>query len=223
MVCKNRAAMFRHTTHTLSRQALVCALALAGLGASLGSQAAKDDRYKPLTIEADQRSGYDMLKERVELNGNVMLTQGSMMLRADRVLMRQTADGFYRADATGSAGKPVSFRQARDVAGEVMEGFADVLEYDGQNDVVRLIGNARVRTLRGSQLGNEVSGAVIVYDNRTEKLSVDPGTEAPHPNGRVRMVMIPKAASAPESGASESGNKGLPLKPSNTLTPTKTP
>ncbi len=187
MACKFCAAM-----KTLPLLALL-------IGATLlaPALAEKADRGKPLTIEADQPGTVDLLKQVVVFNGNVVVAQGTMAIRAERVEVRERPDGHRGATALGSAGKPASFRQKRDGVDETIEGSAERIEYDSRGDVVRFAGNAQVRRLRGGAAADEISGSVITYDNGNETFSVQgaattPGVAAAPGNGRVRVVITPK-------------------------------
>ena len=175
---------------------LFCALLMAS------AQAEKADRGKPLTIEADQPGSVDLQKQVVVFNGNVIVAQGTMAIRAERVEVRERPDGHRNATALGSAGKPASFRQKRDGVDETIEGSADRIEYDSRGDVVRFAGNALVRRLRGATPADEISGSVITYDNGNETFNVQGAATAPAGaaapgNGRVRVVIMPKPDAAP--------------------------
>jgi lipopolysaccharide export system protein LptA len=166
--------------------------------------AEKADRGKPLTIEADQPGTLDLIKQVVVFNGNVVVAQGTMAIRAERVEVRERADGHRSATALGSNGKPATFKQKRDGVDETIEGSAERIEYDSRGDVVRFAGNAQVRRLRGGTPADEISGAVITYDNGNETFSVQgspaPAGAASGSNGRVKVVITPKpeaTASAP--------------------------
>jgi lipopolysaccharide export system protein LptA len=186
------------------RFALLLAVTLAA--ASPSAHAEKADRSKPLTIEADQPGTLDMVKQVVVFNGNVVVTQGTMSIRAERVEVRERADGHRSASALGSGGKLATFKQKRDGVDETIEGSAERIEYDSRGDVVRFSGNAQVRRLRGGAPADEVTGSVITYDNGNETFTVQgsttaPGSAASAPNGRVKVVITPKpeaAASAPK-------------------------
>lgn len=213
MACNFRAAMFQ-------RPSLLIALALAA-GPALAEKA---DRLKPVIFTAEKQGRLDSVNQRTELVGNVVITKGSLLLRAEKVDARETRDGYLQAFASGAPGQPVSFRQARDVPGEAIEGVADQLEYDTRTETVRFIGNATVRRTRGTTVAEEVTGAVIVYDSRTEVFTLEGGSASPNPNGRTRIVMMPRvgpedAASAPAS----SPPAALPLQPSTTITPPRKP
>ncbi|MES2956595.1 MAG: lipopolysaccharide transport periplasmic protein LptA [Pseudomonadota bacterium] len=187
---------------------LLALLASAALLAP--AQAEKADRSKPLTIEADQPGTVDLLKQVVVFNGNVVVAQGTMAIRAERVEVRERPDGHRSATALGSAGKPAAFRQKRDSVDETIDGRADRIEYDSRGDVVRFTGNAQVRRLRGSTPADEITGNVITYDNANEVFSVQgtapaagaasaPGASG---SGRVRVVITPKPE-APGASAAE--------------------
>ncbi|XHS79682.1 LptA/OstA family protein [Burkholderiaceae bacterium UC74_6] len=189
--------------------------ALAGLSAfmALPASAEKTDRDKPMYWSADN-SGDFVVGTDGELIGNVLLTQGTMRLEADRIKAQLPADGFYRFSASSTSERQVNFRQARDTAGETVEGLADRVEYDTKTDSVRFVGHAVLRLLRGSLVAQEASGATLVYDKRTETIRATAGDAAPHPGGRIRGMILPPqvGASAPAAAASS-----VPLQPSTTI------
>ena len=201
MVCKFRALMIPR----ISTLTLAVALA-AGLAAPAAAE--KADRGKPLSIEADQPGTLDLIKQVVVFNGNVVVAQGTMAIRADKVEVRERPDGHRSATALGSAGKPASFRQKREGVDETIEGQAERIEYDSRGDVVRFAGNAQVRRLRGTTPADEITGNLITYDNGNETFSVQGGAPAAATagasapaGGRVRVVISPRpeaAASAPK-------------------------
>ncbi len=219
MVCKNCAAMRNPescpTPPALERSrlpALSLGLAvLLSLAAHAPAQAEKADRLKPLNISSIKGGRIDVANQRTEFLGDVVLSKGSILLRAERLDLRETGDGYYQAYANGQTGKQVSFRQARDVPGEAIEGYADQIEYDTRSDTVRFIGNAVGRRTVGSAIGDEVTGAVIVYDNRAEVFTVEVGPGAPSPNGRARVVIMPRGAAG--ASANEAPPAPLQLKP----------
>ena len=131
---------------------------LAALAAA--AQAEKADRSKPMMVEADQPGTVDLQRQVVVFNGNVVITQGTMVIRADRIELRETPDGYRAASAIGSAGKPASYRQKRDGVDENVEGAADRIEYDGRADTLRFVGNGAVRRLRGGTVADEITGGV---------------------------------------------------------------
>jgi lipopolysaccharide export system protein LptA len=176
--------------------------------------AEKADRAKPMVVEADKPGTFDLQRQVVVFAGNVVVSQGTMMLRAERVEVRETPDGYRSAAMIGSAARPASYRQKRDAPDEWVEGAADRIDYDGRTDTLRFNGNASVRRMRGAAPADEVTGGSITWDNNAELFSVQGGAATPaNPGGRVRAVLAPRPADA----ASDPAAEPAPLKPSRTL------
>lgn len=166
-------------THFPSKTAVALLAALLALPA----HAEKADRDKPVNLEADTVT-LDDIKKLSTYEGNVVLSQGSILLRADRVQVTQNEAGLDRLVATGH---PVAFRQKLDGRDETIEGFADRIEYNGATSQLELIGTARLR--RGA---DELRGAQISYNANTEFYKVVGQPNAQTPAGRVRAVIRPK-------------------------------
>ena len=159
---------------------------VAALGATLlaaPAHAEKADRDKPINLEADTVTLDDIRKISV-YEGNVILSQGTLMLRADRVQVTQNAEGLDKVIASG---RPVSFRQKVDGRDEFIEGYASRIEYAGATSQLELIGEARLR-----RNGDELRGAQISYNANTEFYKVVGQPDAQTPAGRVRAVIRPK-------------------------------
>ncbi|MEQ1807706.1 MAG: lipopolysaccharide transport periplasmic protein LptA [Burkholderiaceae bacterium] len=209
----------------LRRSGLAPALLVAlGTGVASAALAERADRLKPLHVESDQPGKIDLLNQFVVFNGNVVVTKGTMLIRAARIEVRETPEGYHSALAVGGAGRPASFRQKRDDVDETIEGEAERLEVDGKANVIKFIGNASVRRLRGAQVADEIAGQLVSYDSLNEVFNVSGGAPATatNPGGRVRAVLTPRegsraaleAASAPGSAASAAA---APLKLSPAL------
>lgn len=182
-----------------------CVLAAAVLMVCASAQAERADRNLPVNVEADRLTMDDIKKESV-FEGNVTVTQGTLMLKADKVTVKQDAKGFNYAFAYG---KPAYFRQKREGYEEYIEGNAERLEYDGKADKVQMFTNAEIH--KGT---DEVKGDYISYDAVTEFYQVisGPSVASPtNPKGRVRAVIQP-----PPKGASD--NSGADNKPGTTTT-----
>ena len=125
--------------------------------------------------------------------GDVIVTKGTIRLTAERLVVRQDAEGFQFATATG---KPARFRQRQDPKpgekeGIWIEGEALRIELDDRNQKIELFEAARVN--RG---GDEVAGDYIFVDQRSDFFSVTAG-KGSQP-GRVRATIQPKAAEEPK-------------------------
>jgi len=171
------------------RLVALAALAIACGGASGAVFAEKADLDKPTQIEAGKMSADDARRMTI-FEGRVVVTRGTMRLTADRVVVRQDAEGYQFATATG---KPARFRQRQDPKppeseGLWMEGEALRMEMDDRSGRIELFDSARVK--RG---GDEVAGNYILLDQRSDHLSVSTGKDAaPSEGGRVKAVIQPK-------------------------------
>lgn len=197
-------------------------LCMAGAGSAVAEKA---DRSKPMNIEADALR-HDDLKQTSVFTGRVVMTKGSIVLRGARLEVRQDADGYQSGVVTAEAGQRAFFRQRRDgapgMAEEFIEGEGELIEYDGRSDSVRFVRRAELRRLRGAVVSDEITGAVIVYNNLTDVFTVDGqktpvrgAGDMPASGGRVRAVLSPKdtasASSAPQTTPAPA------LRPSSTL------
>lgn len=166
--------------------------------------AEKNDRQKPVTVESD-RVTVDDARQLSVFEGNVVLTQGTMLIRGDRMEVRQDKEGFRQGTVWG---KRAYFRQKREGTDEIMEGWAERVEYDNRAEKVQLFTRAALK--RGN---DEVSGDYISYDATTEFFQVIGGgakaASTNNPQGRVRTVLQPK------TGAKPPPQMALPLKPAD--------
>jgi len=142
------------------------------------------DSAKPTQIEANRMSADDARRTNT-FEGNVVVTRGTLNIRADRIVVRQDKDGNQSATATGN---PVRFRQRQDPKppekeGTWLEGEAKRIELDDKAGKVELFESARVN--RG---GDEVTGDYILVDQKSDFFTVTPGKG----EGRVRATIQPK-------------------------------
>jgi lipopolysaccharide export system protein LptA len=172
--------------------ALVRAVAVAALVTVSAAHAEKADRTKPIHLEAD-RVTVDDLKQISTFTGNVVLTQGTMVLRGDKMEVRQDRDGFRQGTVWGNL---AYFRQKRDGYDELIEGWSERIEYDSRADKVQMFNRAMLK--RGQ---DEARGNYISYDVATEFFQVTgSGTRtasAPTSEGRVKVIIQPKPKEPP--------------------------
>jgi lipopolysaccharide export system protein LptA len=152
--------------------------------------AEKADRDKPTNIESNRMSSDDARRLSI-FEGSVVLTKGTIEVHADRIVVRQDADGFQFATATG---KPVTFRQKGEPKGNCegvwTDGEALRIEIDDRNGQVELFEKARV-----TRDQDVVVGEYIFLDQRSEFFTVSTAKgAAPLPDGRVRAQIQPKVA-----------------------------
>ena len=188
--------------------ALRAGAALFAAAALVPAQADRADSRQPLSFAADS-ARVDEAQQLNILQGNVEITKGTIVIKADRVEVRQSPQGTQSAVATGGPGKRAYFRQRREGSDEYIEGEAERLEYDGARDTVRLVNQAEMRRFRGNTLADQVAGNTITYDNGTEVYQVVGGPSSAAPAGRVRGVLTPReSAASPPSAAAASSPEG---------------
>lgn len=142
------------------------------------------DRDKPIDLEADTLK-VDDAKQISTYSGNVILTQGTLVIRADKLIVREDNAGFQQST---SLGNPTTFKQKREGKNEFMEGSAQRIEYDGRMDKIQLYTKAWVK--RGEDI---IHGDYISYDANSEYAEVIGGTKsADGSSGRVHAVIQPK-------------------------------
>lgn len=179
-----------------------CLLVALALGLAAAAHAERADRNKPMVVEADRPGTVDLQRQVVVFNGNVVVTQGTMVLRAERIEMREMPDGYRAATALGSAGRPASWRQRRDGVDETVEGTAERIEFDGRAETLRFTGNSAVRRLRAGTVADEIVGGTILWDNTSEVFRVEGGSVTPtNPGGRVRVILSPRNDAAADASA----------------------
>lgn len=157
--------------------------------------AEKADRDKPINLEADTLTKDDAKKISV-YTGNVILTQGTLEIHAEKLVVREDTEGFQHSTSTGS---PTTFRQKMEGKNEYIMGSGQRIEYDGRMDKVKLFVKAWVK--RGEDV---VHGDYIMYDSNAEFAEVIGGSQAAtpdNPKGRVKAIIQPKSKPAP-AGAS---------------------
>jgi lipopolysaccharide export system protein LptA len=223
-----RSRPFLLRTARTAAQALAAVVAAFGIASPAFAEAA--DRDKPINFSGDSGDA-NMQARGGTLTGNVIITQGTLEIRANRIVFKQNADNSLSATAYGN---PVAFRQKRDGVDEYYEAYAQRIEYDGSKEFLELFDRALLK--RGQ---DEIRSNYVSYNAATELFKAEgrAGTD-PDPSGpgtRVRGMFQPKSESGlPGKGKDnakdpgKSGAKGAPaavteppvaLKPAGELTP----
>lgn len=162
---------------------------LLAISLSLASTAAlalPSDREQPIRIQADTAELDD--KQGVAVyRGNVIITQGSMIIKGNTVTITQTASGDI--DTFTSVGKPAYYEQKPDVNKDIVKAYGLTIQYFANKDRIVLTDQAKV-----TQGGNTFEGEKIVYD--TQRQIVNAGrasdTQVTTPRPRIDMVIQPK-------------------------------
>jgi lipopolysaccharide export system protein LptA len=156
---------------------------LAALGFSSFAFAAPEDFTAPIEIEA----------QRVEVNaqdgssiyqGDVRLTRGSMLILADKMVLKQI-DNQVSADIHGPKDGLAQFSQTTET-GEKMEAQAQRIRYFSDQDAIEFDGNAQVK-----RAADTVSSDHIRYDLRAEQILAGGDNKNDGDNNRVKIVIQP--------------------------------
>ncbi|AKJ43274.1 lipopolysaccharide ABC transporter substrate-binding protein LptA [Pragia fontium] len=148
------------------------------LVSSASAFALKDDTNQPINITSAQQS-LDMNGNIVTFTGEVVVKQGSIDIRADKVVVTRS-EGDKGKEVVEAFGNPVTFYQMQD-SGKPVKGHGAKLRYELANDFVDLTGNAYLE-----QLDSNVKGDRITYKVKDQKM------EAFSNKGkRVTTVLVP--------------------------------
>ncbi|WP_425605668.1 lipopolysaccharide transport periplasmic protein LptA [Pseudoxanthomonas daejeonensis] len=136
------------------------------------------DRDQPMTLDSDASDcNQAEANSKCVFSGNVVITQGTLEIRADRAeIVRRNSD----IDQVVLTGKQATMKQQMD-DGTMMNARADRIVFEPNRDLLTLTGNFKIESPRGSN-----SGQKMVYNMGTGQMqSGGDGT-------RVRTVIQPK-------------------------------
>jgi lipopolysaccharide export system protein LptA len=177
-------------------------LVFALLGfAAWGAWAEKADAGKQAVVEYDSMH-IDDVSRTSTLTGDVVVTKGSLVLRAEKAVVKQTPEEDMLVTLTAAVGKSASFRQKRDGGPDLwVEGEAQRIEYDERSAVMKLFGAAKIRQIEGKRTTDEIQSEFISYDSMRETfVSRNDPTGASKTGGKRGVLIIaprkPRAAPA---------------------------
>ncbi|OSN01874.1 MULTISPECIES: lipopolysaccharide ABC transporter substrate-binding protein LptA [Lonsdalea] len=146
--------------------------------ASMPALALTGDTDQPIHIDSDQQS-LDMQGNIVTFTGNVIVTQGSIKVQADKVVVTRP-QGQQGREVIEGFGNPATFYQMQD-NGKPVKGHSQKMRYELDKDNVILTGNAYLE-----QLDSNVKGDRITYLVKQQQMQAfsDKGK-------RVTTVLVP--------------------------------
>ena len=187
---------------------LAASLALTSQAFALSS-----DRNQPMLIDANyqkstqSQTGKAGDPDITRLDGNVVVTQGSMKAHADHATIYKNPSGV--ADKDGKiggitrvvlTGKQAHLQQVHDGDCGLMTADADNIDYPNDTGIATLTGNVTVvQKGRG-----EFHGERMLYNTNTGEMESGDASSAA---GRVHMVMEPRSE---QPAAQASDNCGFP-------------
>ncbi|MBL8510548.1 MAG: lipopolysaccharide transport periplasmic protein LptA [Betaproteobacteria bacterium] len=180
-------------------------LLLAGI-ACLPAWAEKADSSKPINLDARSADVDEANKTKV-FEGSVVMTQGTLQITAERVVVKEDKEGYISAEAFGGAGKMVTFRQKREGFDDYIEAQADRVEFDDRADTIKLFSRAQLKST-----GNEIKSEYIFYNSLTEvygargNVPIASGGAVTGDGKRVQIVIQPSA----KTGAGKAATPAAP-------------
>lgn len=162
-------------TNALSLKLMLASVLLASSSLAL---ALTGDTEKPIHIESDQQS-LDMQGNVVTFTGNVVVTQGTIKINADKVVVTRPA-GEQGKEIIDGYGNPSTFYQKQD-NGKPVKGHASHMHYELAKDFVVLTGNAWLE-----QLDSNIKGDKITYLVKEQKMQA-----FSEKGKRVTTVLVP--------------------------------
>lgn len=177
--------MFRNNHRFLAGLFVLCSAASA--------YALPDDWQQEMVIlsdhaELDRKAGV------VIYEGNVILTQGTLRIESERLLIIRTDNTLEKAVAEGTAKKPARYQQQINPGKPLTKAHGQRIDYFARQREVNIQGNAQLQ-----QDGNLFSGERILYDMTKETVSASGGTSTSGQTGgtgekqRIKVVIQPQA------------------------------
>ncbi len=177
-------------THKGTELFLILLATLPGAALALST-----DRDQPVHIEAD-RGELDDVKGVTIYEGRVVVTQGSIKITGDRVVLYyDDKRDISRAEAVG---KPATYQQLSDGETEPLKARALRMDYQVKDGVIDLYDDASVL-----QSGNSLFGNRITYDTVNERVKASRSGSG---EDRVRVILTPKA----KDGGRDAKKDGAP-------------
>ncbi len=162
------------------------ALLLPVILLALGSQALPSDQEQLIKIEADE-AFHDEKKGLTRYSGDVVMQQGSLKIKAEKVEFKSDASG--NMSALSAKGNPAQFQQQPEKDQPLVKGQAKIIQYHVEDEKISFIGDAFIQQGE-AQLNSEK----ITYNLNEQifKAERSPSQQATEKPQRVEMIIPPK-------------------------------
>jgi lipopolysaccharide export system protein LptA len=180
----------------LTTQTLLSCCLLALL--SQQTLALADDNQQPINIQSDRASQQTLVDgEKTEYFGNVVMTQGSMKINGDHIIIHSQQ---RQVTTIVAFGHPAKFEQQSDPQKAPVKAQANTINYQIKNETIALADNANIE-----QDGTIISGEKINYNIASEHVIATGGGNI---DSRVKMVLVPASINATtDKSATDTPNK----------------
>lgn len=167
--------------HTAGQRQPLLAALLGSLLLALGVTAAAlpEDRRQSINLSSD-RATYE--NNQGIYTGNVKMSQGSLKIAADQVIIIESDRKVTKVVARGT---PARFEQQPRAGEGKVEASANLIEYELDAEEILLQHNARIQ-----HQGSTISGDRIVYSGRKQLVVADGGSN--QQDKRVQMTLQPQ-------------------------------
>jgi lipopolysaccharide export system protein LptA len=199
---------------------IVVSTALSLIAVPFATHAERADRTQKVNVSSIESDG-DFGKGVYKLSKNVLITQGTLKISADKADIRTDDSEQYKAVLTA---KPVCFQQRTD-NGDWTQGVSERVEYDSNAGVVELFGNAILfvgedETRANYIIYNTQAGTYEARDSKDRKASGKGVTFVLQPREKDESVVPSPATSNAETAP---GTAPTTTKPANKAASKKTP
>ena len=162
------------------------------LSISIPAMALKDDTQQKIVVNSEKQS-LDLEKNITTFTQNVVIKQGSIDIRADKVVVTRPG-GDSNKIVIEAFGNPVTFYQLQD-DGKPIKGRGDKMTYEMEKEFMTLTGKAYLE-----QLDSNITGDKITYHVPTQQM------EAFSNKGKqVTTVLLPSQLQEKGPGVNNKG------------------
>jgi lipopolysaccharide export system protein LptA len=177
------------------------------------THALQSDREQPAVIEADEVELDFNTGERI-YKGNVVVEQGTLLIKGDKMVVKYKEDKMETATAWGN---PASFKQRPDGKDQDVLGKGRIIVLNQIRNTLTLTTNASLK--QGPDWAN---GEIIIYNMDTDKMTIKStaggskkakaGAE-PGKKKRARVIIMPAKRSSTPASKTTSSKSNKEVKP----------
>ncbi|WP_250464485.1 lipopolysaccharide transport periplasmic protein LptA [Microbulbifer litoralis] len=169
----------------------------AAVALALSAQVAAlpDDRSQPIKVQAKKLEA-NRGENLSVYSGDVVITQGSLQIRADRVEVHGNEAG--EINRVVAIGKPAHFQQQVQQSQNPVKARARRIEFTVASDELHLTGDAHV-----DRDGNTLTAEKIDYDLTSEQMQA----HGQSGDGRVEMIWKPEKKTTEQQSANDGQNQ----------------
>jgi lipopolysaccharide export system protein LptA len=192
---------------------VIAAVVIFGAGWNNAAFALSSDRDQQMFIDADHQKstqnqdGNTNLPDITYLDGNVVMTQGSMKAHGDHATIYKNPSSVVDANGNSGSltrvllvGKQAHMQQVHDGDCSMMTADADSIDYHNDTGIAILTGHVVVIQKDKGESHSEH----MIYNRNTGEMESGDNS----PSSRVHMVMEPKSA---QPAVKDTNNCGFPL------------